>query len=322
MGIAKVKLLCYNYLMSDSLSELQPGPRFDPDFPLDVRYALFDVDNTLVSNNGSELPTNRFIEAAQEAGGKALLGVITARPLSKTRKIIEAAGMNSLSVLSNGAQIYDGKTGEMIVERAMPVESTMGIAQQLQRNGIDHWVQDDGVDHTWLGDKADADDAEGLGTYARMKDIWLPATGANRLIVQSYKPEKPFVVVAHDITQDQIELMMEIGKEYQDYNVTALPAHESKQADGSVKYDVFFTDDRANKEEALRAVSEITGVDMQNVMITGDGLSDSVMVENAGIGVAMGNAVDSVKQVATHITRTREEDGAAIALERLVNKTH
>ena len=42
------------------------------------------------------------------------------------------------------------------------------------------------------------------------------------------------------------------------------------------------------------------------------------MLEWAGIGVAMGNAVDEVKAVANKVTLSNNEDGIAVALEELV----
>ena len=44
------------------------------------------------------------------------------------------------------------------------------------------------------------------------------------------------------------------------------------------------------------------------------------MVERAGIGVAMGNASDRVKAVSDYITKTNDEDGAALALEHFLLK--
>ena len=40
------------------------------------------------------------------------------------------------------------------------------------------------------------------------------------------------------------------------------------------------------------------------------------MLEVAGFPVAMGNAPTSLKEIATHITDTVDNDGAAIAIEK------
>ena len=51
---------------------------------------------------------------------------------------------------------------------------------------------------------------------------------------------------------------------------------------------------------------------------TGDGLNDISMVESAGTGVGMGNAVDEVRRTAEQITATNDEDGAAAVIEALL----
>lgn len=53
-------------------------------------------------------------------------------------------------------------------------------------------------------------------------------------------------------------------------------------------------------------------------MAIGDGGNDLEMVSNAGIGVAMGNAVPAVKKAAAHVVASNDEDGIAEAIERLV----
>ena len=53
-------------------------------------------------------------------------------------------------------------------------------------------------------------------------------------------------------------------------------------------------------------------------MACGDGSNDYEMVANAGIGIAMGNAVDSVKQAAAFVTSSHDDDGIAEAFEKYV----
>ena len=47
-------------------------------------------------------------------------------------------------------------------------------------------------------------------------------------------------------------------------------------------------------------------------MTIGDGSNDLQLVGNAGIGVAMGNAVEAVKDVAAFVTDSNDEDGMGV----------
>lgn len=50
----------------------------------------------------------------------------------------------------------------------------------------------------------------------------------------------------------------------------------------------------------------------------GDGFNDISMIEYAGLGVAMGNAQEPVKQAADMVTLSNDEDGIAVALEKIL----
>ena len=58
--------------------------------------------------------------------------------------------------------------------------------------------------------------------------------------------------------------------------------------------------------------------DRENTIACGDGYNDISMVKYAGIGVAMENAVDEVKQVADYVTASNNEDGIAKVVEKFV----
>lgn len=73
-----------------------------------------------------------------------------------------------------------------------------------------------------------------------------------------------------------------------------------------------------NKAAALAKVTEKLGFTMENVMAMGDSLNDIAMIKEAGLGVAMGNAQDIVKETADYITDTNNEDGVAKAIRHWV----
>ncbi|MFS0788531.1 Cof-type HAD-IIB family hydrolase [Shouchella sp. 1P09AA] len=73
-----------------------------------------------------------------------------------------------------------------------------------------------------------------------------------------------------------------------------------------------------NKANAIKLVCDELGIDMQDVMAVGDSLNDIAMIQEAGLGVAMGNAQDLVKRKADWITATNVNDGVAAAIHRWV----
>ncbi|WP_405027658.1 Cof-type HAD-IIB family hydrolase [Lentibacillus songyuanensis] len=73
-----------------------------------------------------------------------------------------------------------------------------------------------------------------------------------------------------------------------------------------------------NKATALAKVCDWLGITMDNVLAAGDSLNDIKMIQQAGTGVAMGNAQEAIKKVADFITDTNNRDGVAKAIERFV----
>ncbi|AIE60287.1 Cof-type HAD-IIB family hydrolase [Bacillus methanolicus] len=71
-----------------------------------------------------------------------------------------------------------------------------------------------------------------------------------------------------------------------------------------------------NKAKAIRKVCDFLGISMDHVMACGDSLNDIAMIKEAGLGIAMGNAQDIVKEAADYITETNEEAGVAKAIRK------
>ena len=77
-----------------------------------------------------------------------------------------------------------------------------------------------------------------------------------------------------------------------------------------------FTAKNIDKAKALDTVLKPQGYKVEEIIAFGDGHNDASMVKYAGIGVAMENAVEDLKAIATEITLSNEEDGIAFTLEK------
>ncbi len=77
-----------------------------------------------------------------------------------------------------------------------------------------------------------------------------------------------------------------------------------------------FVQKRINKAKALEYICKINNIDSKDVIAIGDGDNDIDMIKFAGLGVAMGNAVDELKYIADYVTNSNNEDGIANVLQR------
>jgi len=78
---------------------------------------------------------------------------------------------------------------------------------------------------------------------------------------------------------------------------------------------------QATKAHALQAVAEYYGIKQPEVMAIGDSYNDLDMIAWAGVGVAMANAPEDIRQQADYVTLSNKEGGVATAIRQLVLNT-
>jgi Cof subfamily protein (haloacid dehalogenase superfamily) len=79
-----------------------------------------------------------------------------------------------------------------------------------------------------------------------------------------------------------------------------------------------FVDQKVSKAIALEKMGEFYSIRREEMIAIGDGFNDLPMIEYAGLGVAMGNAPEEVKDAADYITRSNDEDGVAKVIDLFV----
>lgn len=97
------------------------------------------------------------------------------------------------------------------------------------------------------------------------------------------------------------------------------PEHASRTADGQMLHVLELFDPRGNKWSALQVLAGKLGIDAARIAAVGDEINDLTMIEGAGLGVAMGNAVPAVKAAAKRETKSNAESGVAHAIENMLS---
>lgn len=105
-----------------------------------------------------------------------------------------------------------------------------------------------------------------------------------------------------------------------DRTIAAIP-EEVKERYTMVKSSPFFYEilhPAASKGNAVRQLADLLGIAKEEVMAIGDNGNDLTMIDWAGCGVAMGNAIPEVKASANYETKSNNENGVAHAIQELV----
>ena len=248
---------------------------------------LFDLDGTLLRSDkiisDSSIET---LEKCRETG--LLIGVSTSRSQQNSLKYI--AELAPEIIVSSGGALITYKN-----EPVYKAEFSVNEVNQIIRTareicGADCEITVDTLDSHYWNYKIDpkAVDKQWEGTaYCDFSEDF---------------PE-PSLKICVEIADDEIahRLCSEL-KEYDSIRFT----------DGNWYK---FTKKEATKENAIVKLCEILGISEKNVMAFGDDLADIGMLKMCGIGVAMGNAVDEVKEVSDIVIGTHDEDGIAVFLD-------
>ncbi|MDO3390646.1 Cof-type HAD-IIB family hydrolase [Bacteroides sp. ET489] len=268
-----------------------------------MKYKLLvlDVDGTLL-NDAKEI-TKRTLSALlkiQQMGVRVVLA--SGRPsygLMKVARTLELGNYGGFILSYNGCQIINAQNGEILFERRINPEMLPYLEKKARKNGFALFTYHDNLILT------NNSDDEHVLDEAELNDLVVIEEEEFSTAID-FAPCKCMLV-----SDDEAALV-------------ALEEHWKKRLSGVL--DVFRSEPfflevvpcSVDKANTLGALLEHLGVKREEVMAIGDGTCDVAMLQLAGMGVAMGQAPDSVKACADYITASNEEDGVAAAVEKMI----
>lgn len=277
-----------------------------------IKAIAMDIDGTLTNDKKVITPrTREKLLAAQESGIKLILA--SGRPAWGLRALadeLELSSHDGLLVAFNGAHVVDAQTDEVLFDQAMPQDELLRLIGHLKSYNV--------IPMITLGRDLYIEDS-----YNCM--IELP-DGSTKNIVK-YERD------ACDLKIREVEDLAEVARTHAvDKLLTAgdpayLQAHHEEMyapvkdvLSGMFTADWYFeyTAPGIDKARALAGALPKLGIKPEEVVAFGDGQNDRSMIEWAGTGVAMANAVDETKAAAQVVTASNNEDGIAVALDKIL----
>ncbi|WP_182086771.1 Cof-type HAD-IIB family hydrolase [Aureimonas sp. ME7] len=268
----------------------------DPALAARIRLVICDIDGTIVRDdkNLSEA-TIKAVTRARDAGIAVTL--ISARPASGLGAIVRELRVKGAVGAFNGGTLFEAGGAVIEAHRLAPDDARRAVAM-LDEAGVPVWVFADGL---WL-----ARDKDALHDDRERKAAQLEPT-----ITRDFTPwlDRADKVVGVSDDYPLVERMEnEIGQALGDTaNVVR-----------SQRYFLDVTAKVANKGDGAAFLAKAHGVPLDETAAVGDMPNDIPMIRRAGLGVAMGQAADAVREAAGFVTASNEEDGVARLLDLLV----
>lgn len=259
---------------------------------------VLDIDGTL-TNSKKEITsaTKEAIQDVMKRGHKVILA--SGRPTAGMRRYEQELELDKYGgyLLSfNGARVIDCRTGEIVYQRLLPLTLLPGLYGFAKRNSC-------GL-VTYLGEQV-------ISAFPVDKYVETEAriNGLPVRTVENFIEFVDFDINKCLMTADAEKAAVLTEELREKYGKTASIFR-------SEPYFMEIMPENVDKATSLDRTLMSIGMKREDAVCCGDGFNDISMIRYAGVGVAMGNAQDAVKEAADYITATNDEDGLVQVIEK------
>lgn len=267
-----------------------------------INYGLIisDFDGTLVREDGTISQKNkRAIKKYTQDGGH--FAVSTGRLHYGILPRVKELGLNGVVSCCQGAVIIDIASGKPILDGKLSYETTLRACLEMEKLGLHIHLYDFDCYYSNMDDQA----LKWYENAVRVKAKVVTDKPLSKLVEeQKICAYKLMAMVA---PEENAKIINTLSKtHYEDACIT-------KSAEVLVE----IINNKYSKGTAVQFLSDYYKVPLEKTVGIGDQMNDIPMIERAGLGVAVQNADDGLKQVADLVCEyTNEEDAVASVIEK------
>lgn len=263
-----------------------------------------DLDGTLLNNEKLVSEGNRSaIQRLLDAGH--YLVITTGRPVKSAFQVAKDLGLaipGCFLIAYNGGVIFDYSTEELLLQRTIPMEHVRHLFAEAKEYGI--YIQTYGEDDKILTEQ----DGPELKNYVEMCRGSLDYEVCEDVF--QILDREPYKVLLIATNEEKLLKFWSDHKEWQEGKCES--TFSSREL-------LEYLPANVSKGSSIYTLCEMLGVSADNSYAAGDERNDVSMIEAAGVGIAMKNAVEEAKAVADYITENdNDHDGIAEIIDKLI----
>lgn len=263
-----------------------------------------DIDGTLLNSAGEITPRVREAVAGVMCAG-ILVTLATGRNLRGTLPIAEALQITAPMVLSNGCVVMHPITRQVLFHKHLEASVAGRAVLLLQRLGLTAYASRLSLSGPEFFYQEPPSSPEIDLRRGRRPDSMQQVADLAAAAVQ-FKALKVMTLDRADVVAEAAQyLRKHLGGECQ--------VLVTDEAGGSALLEV--SAQGVNKATGLAQLAALHKIRPAEIIAIGDNRNDLEMLQFAGLGVAMGNASDEVKEAAQVVTASNDADGVACFLE-------
>ncbi len=246
------------------------------------RIFSFDLDMTLLDHATWEIPSSAM-ETLERLRKDSVIVIASGRNMdhemsSMYRDMIRPDAvihMNGTKVAAEGKVLYEHLMDKERLGRLLAYADENGISIGIGTGGYDYYIHPEGV--------VRMDELRWGVSERNFRDGWELMELPVRTLVYIGGPDR--------------------AKELEEH----FPEFKFPMFSGKMGADV--VEKEASKAKGLLRICQHYGISMERTVVFGDSMNDYEVVQEAGIGIAMGNAVEELKMVADYVTDDIDRDG-------------
>ena len=273
-----------------------------------IKAILLDIDGTLTNSEKKITPkTLAALKHAQDKG--VILVIASGRP---TRGVVQYGNLldmpyhHGLYVAYNGGRVTDCENQEVLVDITMPQDLVTAVLKHMKKFDVipmiaygEYLV----VENVFAGMIHDGDREFNVIEYESRCCDYRLMEAKDLVSFTNFPVHKILTAADSSYLQAHWQEMREPFKDTLSCMFTANFYYE-------------YCPKGINKGTSIRMAMEKLHIRPEEVIAFGDAENDISILEYAGIGVAMGNAAEKVKEIADEVTDTNDNDGIAKSLYR------
>ena len=286
------------------------------------KLVAIDLDGTMLNQYG--VVTEKTKEAIQKAQQNGIEVIIASgRPIDSIKTIAKEIQSEKYFISGNGAIIYDIANDEIIYENTLKKAKVLEILKICDENSIYYniYTEKEIVAknlqcNVLYYHKENAFKTEEEKTHINLVE--------NVYDYIANKDEKIVKITICDNNQAIFNSIMRKLKEISEIEILEV-SHMSRkmirQGTEEIPIEYFYTEISAknvDKWNAIEVLKEKMHIKTEEIVAIGDNLNDKKMIENAGLGIAMGQSHPAVKEVANQVVSSNIDDGVAEALNEVI----
>lgn len=262
----------------------------------DIRLVALDLDGTLL-NEDKQIHEDdvKTIQAIMSKG--VLVTLASARPLCSMLPYAQQLGIKIPLISLSGSYVSDMQEREILLER--PIDLTIFKEMVMAFEEKDYYVKAYSKNRLFV-----QEDDEVTQRYSKVFNVPYTAVGKKQLRAL----EMSLLRLAIFDEPSRIEEARETLENWSNYFKVI------RDTDRGLE----IVEHTVSKGTALKSLCQHFNISLEQVMAIGNEGSDLAMIQSAGLGIAMGNACEELKEQAVYVTKENTECGVGFAIQQYI----